>query len=86
MLPCTSTNTAKLDKCVALHSTPLTVSLVDTPSSDQEFLYRNYLSLFIILCYNTPTYPAAKTHILVDLCYLEESKYVHAYINKVYIR
>ena len=58
VLPCTSTNTEKLDKCVVSHSTLSTVLMVDTPSSDQEFLYRNYLSFIL----NTTT-----VHLLILL-------------------
>jgi len=43
VLPCTSTSTAKLVKCVAAHSIVLPVLMVDTPSSDQEFLYTKSL-------------------------------------------
>ena len=40
LLPCTSTSTAKLVKCVVSHFTLLPSVMVDTPSSDQEFLDR----------------------------------------------
>jgi len=43
VLPCTSTSTAKLVKCVAAHSIALPVLMVVTLSSDQELLYTKLL-------------------------------------------
>ena len=67
--PCTSTSTAKLVKCVVSHSTSLSIFLVDTPSADQEFLFKNYLLILgsPIYILHSPTFLVAKKHILLNL-------------------
>jgi len=64
LLPCVSTSTEKLVRCVVIHSTLLPTLIVDTPSSDQEFLY-NY-NYPLNNCYTTKcTYflGCQKTHL-----------------------
>jgi len=67
LLPCVSTSTEKLVRCVVLHSTLLPTLIVDTFSSDQEFLYNYIYPLIIIILQNVLTCLAAKKHILLDL-------------------
>ena len=67
VLPCVSTSTAKLVKCVVLHSTVLLTLIVDTPSSDQEFLYTKLLDFTTTTAaVVTLTCLVAKKHILPD--------------------
>ena len=61
VLPCTSTSTAKLVKCVASHSTLLPFLMVSTPSSDQEFLSRKIRN-FILEYSVTHLSDCQKTH------------------------